>query len=201
MKKLLFALSALAALTLLAPVSGFADFEGEGAMGIYFDADAEVYETTGAPYTEVAAYVMMKNTNVEGIWGYEFGFVVEGNYIAPSIALNGTGPIDVGGELGNHIVGLAAPITVTPATLLATIGVLPMDALPIHYTLTGATPNSWVGSNTPNIVAPPGDVLVKCAVSAWDVALVEPAICAMLNDTGVVASDEASWDSVKSLYR
>ncbi|MBU8870786.1 MAG: hypothetical protein KOO60_07980 [Gemmatimonadales bacterium] len=171
------------------------------SMGIYFDVNADVFEMPAGPYVEIPAYVILANPDVSGVWGYEFGFTAVGNYIAPSIELNGTGPIDVGGGLGNHIVGLAAPIATTQATILATIKLLPMDVAPIYYTLTGADPNSMFESNTPNIVAPPGDVLVGCGVSAWDVELEEPGICAMVNDTGVIATDEASWDSVKSLYR
>ncbi|MBU8869310.1 MAG: hypothetical protein KOO60_00420 [Gemmatimonadales bacterium] len=188
--------------SLMAASSAFAVVdETVNSMGIYFDANADVYEFVSGPYVEVPAYVMLTNSDAGSVWGYEFGFIVEGNYIAPSITLNGTGPIDVGGGLGNHIVGLASPIAVTPATILATIKVLPMDTAPISYLLKGATPNSLYGSNTPNIVAPPGDVLVGCAMSAWDAELGVPMICAYVNGSGVVATDEASWDSVKSLYR
>ncbi len=168
------------------------------AMGVYFDANADVYETTAAVgFCET--HIMLTNSEFGAIYGYEFGYVIDGAHMVSGTALIGAGPIDVGGGPGNHIVGLAAPLATGEATILTTLTIFVMDANPIAITLKGALPNSMEGSVLPNIVAPPGDVLVGCPSSAWLDG--NPSVCAMINGTGVVATDDASWDGVKSLYR
>ena len=65
-----------------------------------------------------------------------------------------------------------------------------MDANPISFELKGAygsvTPAIWV---TDYGLAPTG---LSAGIGN---------ICAYINGSGVVATDETSWDSLKSLYR
>jgi len=168
------------------------------SMGIYFDLDADVYEATGPQYVPFNAYVMLTNPDFGGLFGYEFNFEVIGNCSVTGVALSGTGPIDVG--TGCYIVGLAAPLATSPATVLATISVFPMSADPISFELMGALPNSIVGSTVPALLLE-GDAIIPAGLSAGLTEEGDTQICAYYNGAGVVATDEASWDEVKSLYR
>lgn len=170
------------------------------SMGFYFDANADVYEYATAPYVVVPTHVVLTMPDFAAVYGYEFGYSIVGNHMVSATTLMGPGPIDVGGGPGNHIVGLAGPLATGEATVLTTLSIFVLDANPIHFTLTGATPNSVVGSNTPAVLLE-GDVILATGVSSWDEASSAPTVCAMINDTGVVATEEASWDQVKSLYR
>lgn len=201
MKKLAFALSALAALTLLAPTSGIAQDPPFGTMGIYFDTDATVYEMTSAAYAQVPAYVCVVDHGFDNLFGYEFGYTIDGNHTVISVAMQGSGPIDVGGVAGNHIVGLAAPMVADPVTVVCILTVFVLDDQPITFTLTGAEPNSVVGSVTPAVLLA-GDAIKRCGTSGWDADAGMPTICAAINGTDpVIAVDQTSLDAVKSLYR
>jgi len=197
MKKLAFALSALAALTLLAPTSGIA---AQGTLGVYFDTDATIYETTSTPYVQVSAYVSVVAHDFDNIFGYEFGYTIEGAHTVTGTLLQGSGPIDVGGAAGNHIVGLASPMVADPVTVVCIINIFVLDTNPIFITLTGASPNSVPGSNTPAVLLA-GDVIARCGVSGWDPVNELPDRCAAINGTGIVSVDQTSLDAVKSLYR
>ncbi len=169
------------------------------SMGIYFDANADVFETTAA-VGFCPTHIMLTNCEFAAVDGYEFGYVIEGAHMVSGTGLMGSGPIDVGGGPGNHIVGLAAPLATGNAVILTTLTIFVMDANPIAITLTGATPNSLEGSVTPNVVVG-GDQLLSCGFSAWDAVAGGPGVAAIINGTGVIAVDDASWDGVKSLYR
>ncbi len=190
---------ALLMFSLLIASSAFAVVDdGENSMSFYFDLNADVYEMASAPYVTSFAYIILANPEAGAIFGYEFGFEVIGNFLPAGVLMNGTGPIDVGGVEGNHIVGLGAPMATSPATLLATYTFIPLDAAPISFKLKGAVPNS-TGGILPNILLA-DSIVFECGLGA---GLTDglPNICAYFNGDGVVATDEASWDSVKSLYR
>jgi hypothetical protein len=184
MKKLVVLL--LASLFVVNVASAVVDPD-TNSMGFYMDANADLYEFATAPYVIVPVNVILTNPDFEALFGYEFGYQIVGNHMVSGTALRGTGPIDVGGGPGNHIVGLAAPMATTPATILATLSIFVLDANPISFTLFGATPNSVVGSNTPAVLLA-GDVILKTGVSAWDEAAGAPGICAYINGSGVVAT-------------
>ena len=168
------------------------------SMGIYFDLNADVYEANGPMYVAFNAYVIVTNPDFGALFGYEFGYEVIGNCSVMGTTLAGTGPIDVGDNC--HIVGLAAPLATSPATVVTTLSVFPMSADPISFELKGALPNSIVGSNVPALLLE-GDVIIPAGLSAGLTEEGDTQICAYINGWGVVATDEASWDEVKSLYR
>jgi len=169
------------------------------SMGVYFDLTADTYELAAGPYMSTPTYVMLTNPDFDALYGYEYTLTVEGNASILATVLAGTGPIDVGNDAGEHIVGLASPMAVTPATVITTLTVFNLDTNPIHFTLSGALPNSVIGSNTPALLLA-GDVIVAAGTSSYMDGT--PMVNAAINDAGaVVAVDEASWDQVKSLYR
>lgn len=171
----------------------------DNMMGIYFDMNADTYCMAVGPYAPFDAYVMLTNPTFPAVFGYEFGFTYEGNLLFSGVALNGTGPIDVGGAVGNHIVGLGAPLAATPATLLATLTLIPLATTPIYFDLFGATPASIGDGSLPVIL------LENSGIATMGLSTGIGNFNAVLNYDGpcedIVASDEASWDAVKSLYR
>ena len=199
MKKLLFAMSALAALTLLAPTPSSAEY---GYMGFFFDMDATVYESAAAPYEIHDMYILLYEHEFTAVKGYEFSFTIEpaANRTITGVSFQGAGPIDVGGVVGNHIVGLAAPLPTTAVTHLATVSVFVLSGDPLEFTLKGSDPNSVFGEVVPAVLLE-GDAIRSVGTPAWDEGAGMPGVCAIMNGTGVIASDEASWDEVKSLYR
>lgn len=171
------------------------------SMGFYFDLTADNYELSLAAPGSFPAYIILTNPDFDAVYGYEFGFEVVGNMMVMNVINNGTGPIDVGGGVGNHIVGLASPLAATPATLIATVNIFAMDTGSIAMTLKGATPNSVPGSVTPAVLLA-GDVIMAAGLSAGIGEDGLPNVCATVNDPGrVVATDEVSIDAVKALYR
>ena len=176
---------------------GFAVVDPDtNSMGFYFDANADVYEFFAPPFTMVQVYVILTNPDFNALIGYEFGYNIVGNYMLSGTILMGTAPIDVGGGLGNHIVGLAAPMPTTPATILCNLVIFLMDPLPVAFTLSGSVPSS-VGSNLPAVLLV-DHVITSIGTSSF---VGEPLVNAYINGTGVVDIDEASWGQVKSLYR
>jgi hypothetical protein len=189
----------LASLAVASMAYGVADPD-VNSMGIYFDLNADVYEGALPVYAPTPVYVILTNPDFDAIYGYEFGYIANtGGALFSGIAFAGTGPIDVGGAAGNHIVGLGAPMTTSPATLIATLTYIFLGATEVSWTLTGSTPNSTAGSVLPNVLLA-NDFILPVGLSAGLVDGV-PQVCAIGNGAGVVAVDEASWDAVKSLYR
>lgn len=200
MKKLAFALTALAALSLLAPTPGSAE---QATLGLYLDADAQTYEVASLAAGLHTVYVCMVEHDVVALYGYEWGFSVTGTGGMVTAVTNlGTGPIDVGADpTYDHIVGLASPMTCDPVTVIGQIGVFMMNTEPLYFTLHGASTNSVPGSNTPSLLLD-SDRIIRAGTSGWDESLQEPTICLSINEVGtVVATDEVTLDGIKSLYR
>ena len=170
------------------------------SMGIYFDANADVFEISSAPYVMVSAHIILTNPTFPVLYGYEFGYTIYGNHMVSGTNLWGTGPFDVGGGPGNHIVGLAAPLATNTATKLCTLTLFILDANPIALTLAGSIPNDVPGSNLP-AVSLAGDGILPIGLSAGLDGAGNPMVSAYINGFGVVASEQASWGQVKSLYR
>lgn len=168
-------------------------------MSIYFDLNADEYELWAAPATAVPFHVILTNPDFDALYGYEFGFDVDGGAVVMTVTLHGDGTIDVGGGTpGNHIVGLAAPLATTEATLLATVQVFMVDYNAVLLTLTAAQPSS-VDTNTPAALLA-NDVIEPIWTSAWDPSEGAPAVCAWINYEPF-AVEEATWDQVKTIYR
>ena len=174
------------------------------SMGFYFDVNADVYEYSTASYVVVPVHVILTRPDFDIIYGYEFSYEIIGNAMVSSRSFYGPylndPDIVAGWEIspGNfRVTGMAYPTS--PATPLCTLHIFVMDANPSGFELKGAQPNSVPGSVTPTVLLA-GDVNVPIGVSA---GLVDgdTQVCAYINGSGVVASDKASWDSVKSLYR
>ncbi len=201
MKKLLFAVTALAALSLLAPSTGFAD-GALNQLGFYTDADMGGVNTSGtAPFEQVSVYVVLSNPHngtelLDSIGGYEYGYVADSELTVLSTTFSSDG-IDVG-EAGNHIVGLGSPLPVGAEgyVLIATMNVMYMvtDGTPRYFHLAVTTPAS-IADHMAIIWGPLG-TLQAIYPASGDFA--DP-VFSFNGD--VVATDNVQLDEIKAMYR
>ena len=195
MKKLILLLMA----SLLVASSAFAVIdEDSNMMGIYFDLGANTACLTGvAPYSTVPAYVMVTNPSFEALYGYEFGYAVQGTGMMMTVVLNGIGPINVGVG-NNYVVGLGSPTNTSEATLLATLNFFYMDTTggPVSFDLLPSNPSS-------NDLGLPTLLLANDQLLPVGFSTIDGHHCAIINGAceEVVATDNVTFDSVKSLYR
>jgi len=200
MKKLLFAVSALAALSLIAPSTGFA--QATNTLGIYVDEAGTLNSGDVTNFVPVDIYMVLHGpmtpgmTAVNNIGGVEFKITAVG-----ATVLTFTYPVnvvDISDALGNHAAGFgeALPVGANGATVVCTLNVLPTNA-------TGAA----VFTLAPNDLASiPGAM----AYLDWDVTSDNIYAClppyesfdydvCVLN--GTVATEETTMDGIKALYR
>jgi hypothetical protein len=167
-------------------------------LGLYFDltADTNCMQDVGQN-DMVMAYVMLTNPTFEELHGFEFGYDVTGNAMVINTALANPQALDVG-SLGNHIVGFGSPTICTEATLLVTLTVLYMDSAmaPVSFDLGDSYPSS-------NDLGLPTLLLADSVLMPVGFSTMDGSNVAVINGLceDVVATDKASFDSVKSLYR
>ena len=206
MKKLLFAVSALAALSLLAPSTGLAQFNNH--LGLYADeAATSVNLTEVAAFSTVPVYVVVTNpynTNldqpVSGIKAVEFQVVPPANVTVLGITFTNTA-VNVGTSI-NVIAGFGTPVDVSGGmAVVATYSILYMDAAgtaPAPFHLAPAEPASI--SDMLAIQDAADELLYGLypSSSTYD----NPVFgINTIGDDVVVATDEVTFDSVKALYR
>lgn len=121
MKKLLFAVSALAALSLLVPSTGMAQYSNQ--LGLYTDQAGTTTGTDGtAPFTNVTAYVVLfnpYNTNLEqpitGVKGAEWALTPGAGVVVLSLDFP-VSTINVG-TTTDVIAGFATPVDASSGTV------------------------------------------------------------------------------------
>jgi hypothetical protein len=211
MKKLLFAVSALAALSLLAPSTGFAQHMYDNTIGLYTTPNGLGVDNTGtnqigAPvnvYMVLAKPAAMDGTPFTGITAFDcqLNFNPIGGIFVTGNALNGEGFNigDVGSiDLGflEFIVGFAAEVPVDPvdgSLLLVTLQFINSNVEQVDITMSPASIPSIPGT----IGFLPGDPpLIEMFPSSG--SLDTPVFS--FNATAVAVEDE-SFGSVKALYR
>ena len=211
MKKLLFAVSALAALSLLAPSTGFAQHVYDNQLGLYLTDDG--FGATGSDDigAEIAVYLVLTRPATpsgvawDGITAFEcqLNFDPAGGIVKTSDALNGSG-LNIGdvNNLANgwleYIVGFAAevPKDVNDAVLLVSFrfihlvpGVINVTLGPITSAIPSlqdkmsyVTPNQTLDEMFPSSGAPDAPVFT-------------------FGGGTVVPVEDASFGSVKALFR
>ncbi len=205
MKKLLFAVSALAALSLLAPSAGFAQYDNH--MGIYTNTeDMAVNSTITMAQTQTVYFVITQPYNVEEdrpvgwINAYECSVLLEGTAFVTAIRWP-VSAINVGSP-ENHVVGFGTGVQVVDgAAMVAEMDVFYGDATggAVYLTLGLSDPVSLPGFMA--YLDGDGTVnggLVPMMTSAGDWAL---PVFAFNADPGIVATDNTSFDNIKAMYR
>ena len=205
MKKLLFTLSALAALTLLAPATGSAY---DNIMAIIVEdpatADASapldsILEDDGVAAHIVNFYLVLMNPTDTALYGYEFSVDMgDGPGVLMTPILYGGSPLNVSSS-PNFIVGLGTPLpTVADGfTHIATFPVYYLvPPLPVIITLNSADPYSLEDYPDLPVLLISGGLMVPAGTST---AAGSPTAC--INCDLIVASEETSWDRMKAMYR
>ena len=173
---------------------------GENSVGLYFDENANIYcQGDIGPFETVHMYLILANPTFDSLYGWECGVEMVGNAVFLGFQFH---PGYMGwppDSFNNMIVGYGSPYPTTEATPLVRLSFLYTDSLfePVTFFVHGTTPSSidpefptlltWV-DNEP--------LLIRANLS------VEEGPAAQINgDCMVVATENLSFDSVKSLYR
>lgn len=166
------------------------------SVGFYSDLTADTVKMTVDPFSTNNVYVILTMPDFDELFGFEFGYDIDGSVIVLSALFDNPQALDVGGP-GNHIVGFGSPTTTTEATLLATMSVLYTDGAsgPATLTLTGTEPSS-IMPELPTLLLANG-VLITGGDST-DIGNIN---FGFNYDLDIVATEPMSFDSVKSLYR
>ena len=195
MKKLVLMLMA----SLLVASSAFAVVDPDPNMlGIYFDetADTNCMNDVG-PYAQVPTYVILTNPSFDYLYGFEMGYMVDGNATILSSVFANPQALNVG-EGANFIVGFGAPTPCTEATLLVTMNVMNMNVepTPIKFNLSASNPSS-------NDLGLPTLLLADGALMPVGYSTVDGSNVAVINGVceDVVATDASTFDAIKSMYR
>src|SRR3989339_566227 len=148
MKKLLMLVSALAALSLLAPNAGYALGEN-GYMGLYFDTAGQTSCTTGVFLTHVTAYIVYALPVIDSSRGFQCGIIISSP--AKDAQLNTTIAVtypvpatDVGVNAYpkfNYITGYSTPQLIGDSFVFATLDIFVLDMdTQLNFTLEYADP-------------------------------------------------------------
>lgn len=190
---------ALLILLLLAGPAGAVVDPDADQLGVYFDPDADLVCRTEPDPGVFDAYLIYTRPTLSAVRGFECTVRVEsdGSSLLVSRAL-GTEGFDLGENLGGgHIflVGFYEPLPTTQATILVHMGVFVLGGVQTDFYLGPANPAS-LGSDYPLVVAE------DYSLHALGYSAPEGP-CATINGDPcqVVATDEATWDSIKAMYR
>ncbi len=190
MKKLLVLMLAMAIAG-----SAFAVVDEDADMiGVYFDTNADTYCASPGAGMFFNFYVILTNPSTSTIDGFQYSLQIEGDLVVPFPAVMPAGT-NVGTDL-EPIHGLGAPLTCAPATVLATY-YGNFSAATQYFTL-AAHPEAFdahFGYDLPAVTT--NSIMRDVGFSTMD-----GTHCAVLNgDCDIVATEDVTFDSVKSLYR
>jgi hypothetical protein len=204
MKRVMIVLIGLAMMSSLATAQVDPD---ENSMGIYFDTNAAVYEHyTYAPFEQVCAYLVVVNPTSRGVSGWECMVDVVGPCVAQSWTYAGGG-LNVYDAVatGLFAVGVGpGPLALVPvnnvcvlatwcAYIMAPPDVVTFTVLPFPGSVTFPDSPGYVDGDDVGIVVP-------CGVST---GYPYGPYCAAINlvSSGIIASEDMTWGSVKALYQ
>jgi len=165
-------------------------------MGFFFDLEADNPCVEGiAPYAQIPMYLVITNPTFDALYGFEFGYDIDGQGMVLNMVYANPSVIDVGSP-GNHIAGFGSPSPTTPVTLLATLAILYMDTTmaPLNFFMHGTTPSS-IDPQYPVVLLADG---VLQSVGIFDYY---GDITSTINSICYSATDEISLEGIKSLYR
>jgi hypothetical protein len=198
MKKLLV----LMAVVLLASGAMAQIDPDDNGMGVYFDTEGTVVcKTTAAPFESVNAYLLItRPTDTAGVSGWEAAVTIGGAPVAPSWAL--AAGLDVDSSASGFQVGIGvapAALPAAPAVLLATWTGFVMQPTDVVTFTVSDVPGSVSFDGTPGYGSgADAGLLIPLQVSTGFPYVV----CAQINGAcDIVANDEMSWSSVKTMFQ
>ena len=209
MKKLLFAVSALAALSLLAPSAGFAQHElsSNNQVGLFLTPDGTGGTGSSNIGVPVSVYLVLINPTdgTETPYANMNAFECMLNFTGPNLfkladtlpptSVNVGDNSDINQGFLEYIVGLGVSMDVTAgsATLIS-FQFMTVSVDPTYISLTPA-----------NAASVPGQMVFQSTVGdlrqMYNAAGTAGAVVFTFNDTGVIPVEDASFGSVKALYR
>jgi hypothetical protein len=207
MKKLIYVLSALAALSLVAPSAGFA--QAYNQIGVYLDDEATVYNHTMAGTGQLELKVIVthaynQNTVPAGvpvtqIAGFEAGLLFEGTAgIFRAAVTYPTSAVNVGND-NNLLVGYDTPLLVSgDATLLCSLPLFTTSVGTMTVKMTPASPASIAGLMAIADKTVDPQELVPMYPSSGDFDM---PVFALNIEGGIVDTEDTSFDNIKAMYR
>ncbi len=207
MKKLLFAVTALAALSLLAPSTGFAD-GANNQVGCYTDADMTSPNAVSDPFTNTLVYVVVSNPynhvdspnhDIIAISGIEFRFITSGiNHMVTATEWAQPNVLDVGSDATGHVAGFADPFIVGEGGYVhvCTKTIFTMEAGVVMVHLGSSESISDPGHMVVLDSAYDPGHIIRCYPSSGDYA--DP-VFSINGD--IVATENTSFDGIKAMYR
>ena len=208
MKKLIFAVSALAALALLIPNTGFAQHVYSNQLGIYLTADGTGETGTMVIGDPVSLFVVLTKPTDDGeapyTWVNFFDFqmnfssidgLVQTNEVLPPTGQN-LGATSIGNGYLEYIVAMGVDYPVTNESVsLVTVGLLTFSDTPIEISLGPASQPSIWGQMSYLSVVPDLTIMYSAGGSH------EATVFTFNIEDFPVALEDASFGSVKALYR
>ena len=169
-------------------------------LGVYFDTTANINCTTQAPSVPFFAYCIATNITAGEIFGVEFGYEIlggTGSYFRLAEILP-SGSLNVGdsslADSGTYIMGFSSPLPGNGANaIVATWQFLLLAPVSMEIFIGPSTPQS-IPDGLPALEI--GGVIVPIGVST---GLGNAA--ATINTECVVSTEEATFGSVKALFR
>lgn len=205
MKKLVVIL-----LACLVATSAFAATDpGTNSFGIYFDTEGISNCTDAAAMGMFNAYFILVNPTVSEISFYEFSYlnVVPAGMEGMLFKMGSTSIFDPDGMFlgnatgalsGDYIATCAYPVATAPVTILASHLYMLMAAIPVEMYVDESSMPSLPGAPCIDIVATVESDFIPLA---WSTGGGAGTPVATVNGECVVGVEEASFGSVKSLFR
>jgi hypothetical protein len=177
--------------------------EDPDMLGVYFDASADQNALNIGINIPFFAYVMITNPSEANVWGLEFGYdvVVPAGFEGLIFRLANNlpaGSVDLGNSTslfsGDYVAGLASPLPGQPVTTFVTWQFMILTPMTVELFL-GPSQVESISDGLPAYEY--GGQIKSLGLSTGG-----PGVpVAVVNGTGPVANEEASFGSVKSLFR
>ena len=162
-------------------------------LGVYFDTTADTYCLDGAAGFTYG-YVIMTMPSAP-ITGFQYGLTVEG--MAPVLFANFPG-LNVDSNNLTPVVGFANPVEPADAVVLGEYGFNFVAGMEAMFSL-GGHPTAPFDYDAPAVVVEVGGEPTKMPLGY---STIDGIHCAVVNGAcDVVATEDMSFDGVKSLYR
>ncbi len=172
-------------------------------IGIYFDLNADIYQTVVGPSSPFDAYVILTNPTWAEILGYEFSRHIsvppgmEGMVIWLDRTWTGFNellPVELPDLGDNVMLGMVAPLPTSPAVVLVRWQFMLLTPMVMDFYL--GPSNGEFGTNG-RLAYESEAGWVPMYVSSGDPGL----LVATVNGTGVVPATSTTFGSLKALFR
>ncbi len=180
--------------------AGLANSQDVNSMGLFFDLQATtdcINAQVLTPYQTVPLYLMLFYPEFDTLFGFEAGYDIEGPVSVLATQFANPQALDVG-SAGNHIVGFGEPTYTQVATLLATITLLYTSSSQeeVCIVLHGSNPSS-IDPLFPTVLMADG---VEASIGVNN-GVQGNCTASIINGICHVASEDTTWDALKTLYR